>query len=134
VRGNRRAAGRDRQLPDTLHLFPGEEVFLKIFRKILDLVTFFSQNVSVSGWSEGSNGEAILSQVSDFPVVLFSGAVLRGISLLEKVGKHSWDNLNGNSFKICLHFLDLRPFLAHKRLLKRVIRYLGEWSQNGYWR
>jgi hypothetical protein len=49
-----------RESPETPHLFPGEEVFLKIFRKILDLVTFFSQNVSVSGWFQGWNGEAIL--------------------------------------------------------------------------
>ncbi len=34
-----------------------KEVFFKIFRKSLDLVTFFSQNVSVSGWLPGLNGE-----------------------------------------------------------------------------
>jgi hypothetical protein len=36
-------------------------VFLRIFRKILDLVTFFSQKGSASGWFEGLNGQTILS-------------------------------------------------------------------------
>jgi hypothetical protein len=119
--------------PDAVHLFPGEEVSLKIFRKILDLVTFFSQNERVSGWFSGSNGESIPSQVRIFLESALFEAGLEGVFPLDRGRKSRDDNLNENSFKICLHFLDLGPFLPHKRLLNRAIRYLGEWSQNGCW-
>ena len=94
---------------------------------MLDFVTIFSQNLSVSGWFAGLNGEWRLTSEPIDRSRFFSESASAGCFSSGKLGTPSDDNSDEDSFKICLHFLDLRVLLAQKRRSIRVVRYLGEW-------
>jgi hypothetical protein len=103
-----------------LYTSPAEYLLLRIFRKILDLVTFFSQKRVLRGWFQGSSG----SDPSSEKIFLNEGRLLfeaafGGGVFAQRSLKHGGDNVRANSFKKILHFLDLRSILAHKRLLTR---------------
>jgi hypothetical protein len=58
--------------------------FLKDLSKILDIVTFFSQNRLDSGWFLASNGEAILSQMPGELYAFFRAGPRGGIFSFEE--------------------------------------------------
>jgi hypothetical protein len=62
-----------------LQRFAVKAFFLKIFRKILELVTFFLQKSSVSGWLRGFSGEQTPSPGSLIETAAFVMGVLNGV-------------------------------------------------------